>query len=901
MSAKRSLRTRLLIVFAQVLAVAAAVAAVLIAGWQLPQVRAANEREQTRIVWLTLGQIEGTLDDAEALLQALAEVAAHDDVDVQALESLLRPLAGGSLFENLYLVDDRLRIVALGLSGAHRTQSEEWRGNDLSGLPVLQQARHSRAAAWSAKYLSPLDAQPVVALALPAGSRTLMAELAVARLAGTALRANRIDGLLVVVTDSHGEVVAAPQMDAARQRVNLRSLPLVAAALDGRQLFARFAYAAGDYQGTAMRAERLGWVVVAAHPLAVANATRRAVIIVTSTILVLAAVFGGLTLSRLSAGVKVQLDRSIAYAGAVAEGHYQAPAGAASNLSELARLDKDLARMARRIQDRETLLRAVIDTTPLLAIQLYTREGRVVDWNPASAAIFGYTREQALGKRLDELVYDSAQQQEFVAMLAAIEHSGQAAGPWETEIRDAAGARRWLLSTTFAVPGPDGEAWFACMDIDISERRREQLALQASERKFTTFFEANPVALAVVRRNGAHFDFLDVNSAWERLLGHTRERALNRHRAGELAFTIFADAAQRQSLIEMLDAGGALTTLDMQLLCADGSKRSALLTPAVIPVADESLLVYALQDVSDKRALEEDLRRLNAELEQRIAQRTDKLSEANAQLQRTLDALRATQDRLIQSEKLASLGQLVAGVAHELGTPIGNALMAASTLQERQHALRDRLATGLRRSELEAFIAQVAEGSEIGARNLQRAATLLQGFKQIAVDQTSGQRRRFDLGELIGEVVLTMQPTLRAAGVTLAHEGGDGVELDSYPGALAQVLTNLVHNAAVHAFEGRHGGRVHIAAAAGSDGQIVVELADDGRGIAREHLSRVFEPFFTTRLGSGGSGLGMVIVHNLVTGPLGGTVAVDSQPGAGTVVRLRLPRVAASAPVAAPG
>ncbi len=898
MKRTHSLRKRLLLVFAQVLAVATVAAALLMAGWQLPQMREASEREQTRIVWLTLRQVEAQLNNAEALLQGLAGVAAVERLDRPALEALMRMLAGGTLFENLYLVDENFRIVALGLAGAQAGQTEEWRGNDFSGLAVLHEARRHGGPTWSAKYLSPVHAQPVVALALAAGTRTLVAELAVERVAGRALRANRDDGLLVVVVDSQGEVVAAPRMEAARQRVNLRTLPPVAAALANRQLFARFSYEGEDFQGTALPAQRLGWVVVAAQPLAVASAPPRAAIVVTGSTLALAALFGLLALHRLSRRVTAQLERSTAYAAAVADGRYQPPAGPQAELDELARLDADLARMAQRIQDREHMLRAVVDNAPALAIQLYDAEGRVVDWNPASSALFGHSREQAIGRRLDELILDADQQRDFLAMLAEIGHSGRPTPPHELQLRKPDTPPLWLLSTTFAVPGPDGQRWFACMDIDITARKQEQAALQASEHKFNSFFQSSPVALAVLRRHGDDFEYLDLNAAWEQLLGYPRTDILGRRLGPQTGITLFADPRERRRFVDHLDHGGEQPTQEIRLLCAQGRQRSALLTPALIEVGSESLIVYALQDVSTQRALEEDLRRLNAELEQRIAQRTARLSEANAQLQRTLDDLRATQDRLIQSEKLASLAQLVGGVAHELGTPIGNALISASTLQERLAALHERLAAGLRRSELEAFLAQVDEGSVIALRNLQRAATLLQGFKQIAVDQTSGQRRRFDLGELMAEVVLTMQPSLRKTGVQLAQAGGAGIELDSYPGALAQVLTNLVHNAVVHAFGDREGGRVRLVARTTDDDQVTLEVADDGCGIAPQDLGRVFEPFFTTRLGSGGSGLGLAIVHNLVTGPLGGTIEVDSHPGAGTVLRLQLPRRARGAAAA---
>jgi signal transduction histidine kinase len=213
------------------------------------------------------------------------------------------------------------------------------------------------------------------------------------------------------------------------------------------------------------------------------------------------------------------------------------------------------------------------------------------------------------------------------------------------------------------------------------------------------------------------------------------------------------------------------------------------------------------------------------------------------------------------------LGALVAGVAHEMNTPIGNGLMAVSTLAQRTRELQAMLNTGLRRSDFERFLAQVETAADISTRNLGRAAELISSFKRVAVDQTSSQRRVFDLAEVVHEIVLTLQPTLKHTPYQVMTDVSAGLVLDSYPGPLGQVLSNLVQNAVVHAFGDRPEGRIDITAQAAGDA-FVLTVADDGEGIAPEHLEKVFDPFFTTRLGQGGSGLGLHIVHNVVTGPV---------------------------------
>ena len=206
-------------------------------------------------------------------------------------------------------------------------------------------------------------------------------------------------------------------------------------------------------------------------------------------------------------------------------------------------------------------------------------------------------------------------------------------------------------------------------------------------------------------------------------------------------------------------------------------------------------------------------------------------------------------------------------------------------------ATRTVLRTGLQRSDFERFLAQVETAADISTRNLGRASELIASFKRVAVDQTSSQRRVFDLAEVVHEIVLTLQPTLKHTPYQVMTDVPAGLVLDSYPGPLGQVLSNLVQNAVVHAFGDQPKGRIDITAQAVGDA-FVLTVADNGEGIAPEHLEKVFDPFFITRLGQGGSGLGLHIVHNVVTGLLCGQIEVRSVVGQGTAVVIRCPCVA---------
>jgi len=268
------------------------------------------------------------------------------------------------------------------------------------------------------------------------------------------------------------------------------------------------------------------------------------------------------------------------------------------------------------------------------------------------------------------------------------------------------------------------------------------------------------------------------------------------------------------------------------------------------------------------------------------------LTERTAALERANAELRQAMAQLVQSEKLAALGNLVAGIAHELNTPIGNAVMLASTLADQERSFRTRMTTGLSRSALHSFVEAVRENSDILQRNLQRAVELISSFKQVAVDQSSYQRRGFALDEVVREITLALKPRLRRSPATLEISIAADLRLDSFPGPLGQVLMNLIHNALVHAFDGRTAGCIRIESLPASPGRLGLRISDDGNGIALAHLSRIFEPFFTTRLGQGGSGLGLHIVYNLVTGLLGGTIEAHSIPGHGSEFLLELPLIA---------
>lgn len=299
------------------------------------------------------------------------------------------------------------------------------------------------------------------------------------------------------------------------------------------------------------------------------------------------------------------------------------------------------------------------------------------------------------------------------------------------------------------------------------------------------------------------------------------------------------------------------------------------------------LLFSLLRDAAERRRNHARLAAFNLRLEERVNERTQDLQATNQTLETALKTLHETQHELIRNEKMAALGSLVAGVAHELNTPLGNTMLAATTLEELARRLREG-ETALTRSQWRKALADITEASAMIHGNVSRAASLVASFKQVAADRSSEQRRVFRLDELTDNLVAMMQPTLRRARVRVEREL-PAIELDSYPGLLDQVLMNLLLNAVTHAFPAGQDGLVTIAGFAEGENKLRLVITDDGVGMSREVQDRVFDPFFTTRLGQGGTGLGLHIVFNVVTGPLGGSISVASEPGAGTSFTLLLP------------
>lgn len=399
-------------------------------------------------------------------------------------------------------------------------------------------------------------------------------------------------------------------------------------------------------------------------------------------------------------------------------------------------------------------------------------------------------------------------------------------------------------------------------------RERTEQALEAHERRWRVVLETSPVGITIIAADT--LKRLYVNPRLVELLGvGSVEAAL-----AETYDPSFANPDEIPALAERARREGAVSNYEIERRRPDGSVWWCVLYARHIEIDGRAAFIVWHYDITERREAEAALR------------------EAKEHAEAALADLGAAQQTLIQSEKMASLGGLVAGVAHEINTPLGISLTSASLLADESRRLGAALETGvLRRSDLSRFLELALESSDLLLTNSQRAADLIKSFKQVAVDQTSEDRRAFNLAEYIGEVLTSLRPRLKRSAVSVAVSCPAELVVEGYPGPLAQVLTNFVMNSLIHAYGPDQAGQLAIQVTSPAPDEVCLVFSDDGKGIAEEVLPKIFDPFFTTNRDGGGSGLGLNIVHNLVTKRLHGRIEVASRAGEGTSFTVHFPRV----------
>jgi len=416
---------------------------------------------------------------------------------------------------------------------------------------------------------------------------------------------------------------------------------------------------------------------------------------------------------------------------------------------------------------------------------------------------------------------------------------------------------------------------------DVSALESARLYATEARRTFELLFENNPLPLILSELETGVI--VKVNRAWQEMFGYAAEEVVGQA-AADLG--IWENPGQRAMLVNALRHQDRVTRIELKQVRRDGRHVLCELSGCRLVMEGHVLFVGSLVDITDQRRIQRAADTLNSELEARVQAHTEELRAKHQALEQAMSTL-------VSAEKLAALGGLVAGVTHELASPLGNALTLASSLREQAQVFRAQVdGGGIRRTELADFFDDLSETAALIERSAGRASELMLNFKQVAADQSGEKRRRFDLADVIHGAIATLRPRLSRAPYPLHIEVPRGVWMDSYPGPLEQILTNFVNNALLHAFEGRAEGCMNLEVNVLHDGWIQLIFEDDGNGMAPEVAAQASQPFFTTRAGSGGTGLGLYIIKSLASDPLGGQLRWESAPGSGCRFILDIPVVA---------
>ncbi len=529
-------------------------------------------------------------------------------------------------------------------------------------------------------------------------------------------------------------------------------------------------------------------------------------------------------------------------------------------------------------------MRAIVETVPDAVITINSK-GIIESFNPAAHRMFGYTAAEVIGQNIKIMMPPPYHD----------EHDGYLRNYMQTGEAKIIGIGREVTAlkkdgTEFPIELAVGEfevgeeKFFAGVIRDVSERKRaEREQLDATER-IRAIVETVPDGIITIDEAARVETF---NPAAEKLFGFSAAEVIGQN--VRILMPEPYHSEHDEYLHSYHETGNAKiigTGREVMARRRNGSVFPVELAVGEIQLGDRRMYAGVVRDMTERKLAEDSMRYLNEALEKRVRERT----EAVKDLQLAMKQLREAQDQLVQTEKLASLGGLVAGIAHEINTPVGIGVTAASHLQEITETINAAF-TGakLKKADLAEYLESSRQSTTIILNNLHRAAELINSFKQVAVDQSSSERRRFKLREYIDEVLISLRPQLRKSPHRLVVNCPDDVELDTYPGALAQIVTNLVMNAILHAFPGGATGEIRIEVEE-DENQVKLLFRDNGVGIPASQLDKIFDPFFTTKRGHGGSGLGLHVVYNLATQQLKGSMGVESAEGAGTTFRLVLPR-----------
>ncbi|WMT71800.1 PAS domain S-box protein [Bradyrhizobium sp. Ash2021] len=506
-------------------------------------------------------------------------------------------------------------------------------------------------------------------------------------------------------------------------------------------------------------------------------------------------------------------------------------------------------------------------------IYVTTPGGALLNANPALARMMGYATPYALingiGDIADTVYVDRAARTQFQKLM---ERDGMVR-EFEYQVRARDGAVLWLSDSASAVRNEAGEVVrYEGTVRDITDQKRAEDAIAEGRRLLQMVIDTVP---AVINVKDKKLRYVLMNRYMAGIFGIEPQDAIGQ--TTQDLMSRYGAAKTDENDKRVLAGGRELGFYEEEYKDSAGNMRQWLVNK--LPILDtageiENIVTVAL-DIGERKRVEFEMRK------------------AKDAAEAALRNLRETQNSLIEAEKLAALGRLVAGVAHEVNNPVGISLTVASALERKTAMFAAEVARGeLRRSSLNDYLDTSRDASSQLVANLNRAAELITSFKQVAADRNYSDQRNFDLGDLTEQVVMSLRPGLRKHNLTLNVDCQPNLIMNSYPGPYGQVLTNLFLNSVAHAFPDGKPGTVDIQVRESGKDNVEVLFSDNGCGMSLDVRRRAFDPFFTTRRDQGGTGLGLHIVYSIVTNRLGGRLDLDSEPGGGTRIQMILPRTA---------
>lgn len=525
-------------------------------------------------------------------------------------------------------------------------------------------------------------------------------------------------------------------------------------------------------------------------------------------------------------------------------------------------------RQAEAQEDYKKLFESSID-----GIYVTTPSGEILNANPALARMMGYdTAEQLIDGVKDvahNIYVDPAARDEYELRMRRDGFVRE----YEYQVRQRNGNILWLSDSASVVRDEAGKpVRYEGVVRDITHQREVDIALENGRRFLQQVIDTVP---AVINVKDRQFRYILMNRYMAGVFGIEPNDAIGKTTA-ELMSRYGAAKTDRfdRSVLESRKETGFY---EDEYADSTGAMRQWVVNkvPSLGPDGLVEAIFTVSLDITDRKRIEQEMRAAR-----------DASEEA-------LRNLKETQNSLIEAEKLAALGRLVAGVAHEVNNPVGISLTVASSLERRSRLFKDEIERGeLRRSSLNDFVKACSEAADQLVSNLNRAAELIQSFKQVAADRNYSDRRTFDMRDLTEQLITSLRPGIGKNNVKVQMDCEPGLSMTSYPGSYGQVLTNLFVNSITHAFPDRAPGEIDIKVRRMNKEQIELLFSDNGCGMTPEVRRQAFDPFFTTRRDQGGTGLGLHIVYNLVTNRLGGRINMRSEAGKGTHVQIVLPQVA---------